>query len=401
MHEEKRPAVIRSVEELHLKDKRVFVRVDFNVPLRDGKVSETHRIEAALPTLRLVAAKAKKTIVASHLGRPGGKKSAEFSLAPVRDALARLLSSPVLLAPDCTGPEVAALFHDPRQPNTILLENLRFHREEEDNDPEFAEALASLAEVYVNDAFGTAHRAHASTAGMVKTFREKGMGLLFKKELDYLSRILSAPERPLFALLGGAKVSDKIGVVRNLLTKVDGLLIGGGMAYTFLKAKGIAVGRSLVEEDCVPLAAELIAQAERLGVPLLLPTDHVTAQEIKGHQEPVTVEGNIPPNQMGLDIGPKTVARFAQEIRKAKMVLWNGPPGMFEVEKFSQGTRAIAKAVAESNAISIIAGGETVAAANQAGVKDRISHLSTGGGATLEFLEGKKLPGIEALEVPD
>jgi len=379
----------------------VFVRVDFNVPLRDGKVGETHRIEATLPTLRRVSAQAKKTIVASHLGRPGGKRLTESSLAPVRDILSRLLATPVLLAPDCIGVEVEALVHDPRQPGVILLENLRFHRGEEDNDPDFAQALASLAEVYVNDAFGTAHRAHASTAGMVKFFREKGAGFLFKKEVDYLSRLLSAPERPLVALLGGAKVSDKIGVLRNLIPKVDGLLIGGALAYTFLKAKGISVGKSLVEEDHVPLAAELIAQAERLEVPLLLPVDHVTAQGVQGDQGPVIVEDSIPLDRMGLDIGPKTVIQFTQEVGKAKMVLWNGPLGMFEVERFSHGTRAVALALTRGNAISIIAGGDTVAAAHEAGVEERISHLSTGGGATLEFLEGKKLPGVAALEGPD
>ncbi|MFQ5916654.1 MAG: phosphoglycerate kinase [Candidatus Binatia bacterium] len=390
--------MIRPVDKLDLKDKRVFVRVDFNVPLCDGKITETHRIDETLPTLRLVLAKAKKVVVASHLGRPSGKKQPSLSLMPVRDHLERSLSCPVILAPDCIGPEVETLVRDERKPKVVLLENLRFHREEEANDPIFSKSLASLAEAYVNDAFGAAHRAHASTSGVVNYFQEKGVGLLFKKELEYLGRILSSPQRPLVALLGGAKVSDKIGVLQILIQKVDSLLVGGGMAYTFLKARGTPIGKSMVEEDRLTVASELAAQSERRKVCLLLPTDHVTAENIEDTREPIISEDNIPTGHIGLDIGPKTIARFIGEMRKAKMVLWNGPMGLFEKERFSNGTRSIAKALAECEAISIVAGGETVAAVRQAGVGDKMNHLSTGGGATLEFLEGKNLPGIQALE---
>ena len=387
--------MIRRLEELDISGKRVFVRADFNVPVRKGRITETHRIESTLPTLRFLLAKAGKLLIASHLGRPGGKKDPEWSLAPVRDHLEQALSCAVTLAPDCIGSEVEALARDPTH-KVILLENLRFHKEEEANDPAFSQALASLADVYVNDAFGAAHRAHASTAGMAKFFREKGAGILLYKELDYLGRILSSPERPFVAILGGAKVSDKIGVLKNLIPKMDRLLIGGGMAYTFLKAKGVEVGRSLIEEERVALARDLVNQAESLGIPLFLPIDHIAAEETK--KNPITVDGGIPPNLLGLDIGPKTISQFNQEIRKARMILWNGPVGLFEEEKFSQGTRSVARALAEHDAISIVAGGDTVAAVMQAGVENKITHLSTGGGATLEFLEGKGLPGILALE---
>jgi len=387
--------MIRRLEELDISGKRVFVRADFNVPVRKGRITETHRIESTLPTLRFLLAKAGKLLIASHLGRPGGKKDPEWSLAPVRDHLEQALSCAVTLAPDCIGSEVEALAQDQTH-KVILLENLRFHKEEEANDPAFSQALASLADVYVNDAFGAAHRAHASTAGMAKFFREKGAGILLYKELDYLGRILSSPERPFVAILGGAKVSDKIGVLKNLIPKMDRLLIGGGMAYTFLKAKGVEVGRSLIEEERVALARDLVNQAESLGIPLFLPIDHIAAEETK--KNPITVDGGIPPNLLGLDIGPKTISQFIQEIRKARMILWNGPVGLFEEEKFSQGTRSVARALAEHDAISIVAGGDTVAAVMQAGVENKITHLSTGGGATLEFLEGKGLPGILALE---
>ncbi len=387
--------MIRRLEELDISGKRVFVRADFNVPVRKGRITETHRIESTLPTLRFLLAKAGKLLIASHLGRPGGKKDPEWSLAPVRDHLEQALSCAVTLAPDCIGSDVEALAQDQTH-KVILLENLRFHKEEEANDPAFSQALASLADVYVNDAFGAAHRAHASTSGMAKFFREKGAGILLYKELDYLGRILSSPERPFVAILGGAKVSDKIGVLKNLIPKMDRLLIGGGMAYTFLKAKGVEVGRSLIEEERVALARDLINQAESLGIPLFLPIDHIAAEETK--KNPITVDGGIPPNLLGLDIGPKTISQFIQEIRKARMILWNGPVGLFEEEKFSQGTRSVARALAEHDAISIVAGGDTVAAVMQAGVENKITHLSTGGGATLEFLEGKGLPGILALE---
>jgi len=388
--------MIRKLKDLDLAGKRVFVRADFNVPIERGRITEMHRVESTLPTLRFVLEKAKKLLIASHLGRPGGKSDPQWSLAPVREALEKLLSSPVALAPDSVGPEVEAMARDPRR-RIVLLENLRFHKEEEKNDPGFAQKLAALAEVYVNDAFGAAHRAHASTAGMAQYAREKCAGLLLQKELDYLGRLLGAPERPFVAILGGAKVSDKIGVIKNLMPKLDGLLIGGGMAYTFLKAKGISIGRSLVEETHVGLARELIAQAANAKITLLLPVDHVAAEG--RDKNPVAAGESIPDNLMGLDIGPKTRALFIRELRKAKIVLWNGPVGLFEEKNFSVGTIDIARALADSGAVVVVAGGDTVAAVMEAGVAERMAHLSTGGGATLEFLEGKKLPGIEALEV--
>ncbi len=387
--------MIRRLEELDLTGKTVFVRADFNVPVKAGKITETHRIDSTLPTLRLVLAAAAKLLLASHLGRPGGKTDPQWSLAPVRERLEKSLARPVALAPDCVGPRVETLVRDPGQ-RVILLENLRFHKEEEANDPVFSQALASLADVYVNDAFGSAHRAHASTAGMAKFFRAKGAGLLLQRELDYLGKALTNPDRPFVAILGGAKVSDKIAVLKNLIPKVDSLLIGGAMAYTFLKAQGVAVGKSLIEEDKIPLAREIIGLAESRRVPLLLPVDHIAAEQVNA--SPITTEAGIPANYMGLDIGPKTVTRFCQEIGKARMVLWNGPVGLFEEEDFSRGTRSVAQALAEHGAISVVAGGDTVAAVAQAGVEDKITHLSTGGGATLEFLEGKILPGIQALE---
>lgn len=388
--------MIRKLKDLDLGGKRVFVRADFNVPIERGRITEMHRIESTLPTLRFVLEKAEKLLIASHLGRPGGKRDPEWSLAPVREALEKLLSSPVALAPDCVGPEVEAMARDPRR-RIVLLENLRFHKEEEKNDPGFSRQLAALAEVYVNDAFGAAHRAHASTAGMAQYAREKCAGLLLQKELDYLGRLLGAPERPFVAILGGAKVSDKIGVIKNLMPKLDGLLIGGGMAYTFLKAKGVSIGRSLVEETHVGLARELIAQAANAKMTLLLPVDHVAAEG--RDKNPIATGESIPENLMGLDIGPKTRELFIRELQKAKIVLWNGPVGLFEEKNFSAGTIDIARALADSGAVVVVAGGDTVAAVMEAGVADRMTHLSTGGGATLEFLEGKKLPGIEALEV--
>jgi phosphoglycerate kinase len=389
--------MIRSVQELDLRDRTVFLRVDFNVPIEQGKITETHRIQSALPTLELILAKAKKLVIASHLGRPDGKFMPQYSLRPVREHLELSLKQPVVMAPDSIGPEVEALVKDPDQ-RVILLENLRFHQEEEKNDPAFSKALASLADVYVNDAFGAAHRAHASISGMALFFQQKGAGLLLQKELDYLSAVLSNPERPFVTILGGAKVSDKIDVIRNLLPKVNTLLLGGGMAYTFLQAKGIGVGKSLVERDKVNLAKELLAQAAERGVTTRLPLDHITGDSEK--KNPAVYTGDIPADRMGLDIGPQTVAQFSQELKRAKMVLWNGPVGLFEVEPFDRGTRALAQALAEKhpNVVSIIAGGDTVAAVTAAGVAKKITHLSTGGGATLEFLEGKELPGIKALE---
>jgi phosphoglycerate kinase len=389
--------MIRRVQELDLRDRTVFLRVDFNVPIEHGKITETHRIQSALPTLELMLEKAKKLVIASHLGRPDGKFMPQYSLKPVREHLELSLKQPVVLAPDCIGAEVEALVKDPNR-RVVLLENLRFHQEEEKNDPVFSEALASLADIYVNDAFGAAHRAHASISGMAAFFKQKAGGLLLQKELDYLSAVLSNPERPFVTILGGAKVSDKIDVIRNLLPKVNTLLVGGGMAYTFLQAKGIAVGRSLVERDKVSLAKELLAQAADHGVSARLPLDHITGDSEK--KNPAVHTGDIPPDRMGLDIGPQTVAQFSQELKRAKMVLWNGPVGLFEVEPFDQGSRALAQTLAETypNVVSVIAGGDTVAAVTAAGVAKKITHLSTGGGATLEFLEGRELPGIKALE---
>jgi len=389
--------MIRKVEDLDLRDKTVFLRVDFNVPLEQGRITEPHRIESALPTIRLILDRAKRVVIASHLGRPDGKVVPKYSLRPVRDHLEQSLKQPVLLAPDCIGPEVERILQDPSH-RVILLENLRFHKEEERNETPFSEALASLADVYVDDAFGAAHRAHASISGMARFFRQKAAGLLLHKELEYLSRLLSTPEKPFVTILGGAKVSDKIGIIKNLLPKVNALLIGGGMAYTFLKAKGIDVGKSLVETDKVSLARELLAQATEQGVSTVLPVDHVTGDNEK--KNPTVCLGDIPVDRMGLDIGPQTVARFSQELKRARMVLWNGPVGLFELEPYSKGSQALAQALAAGypELVSVIAGGDTVAAVTAAGVAARITHLSTGGGATLEFLEGKELPGIKALE---
>jgi phosphoglycerate kinase len=390
--------MIKNVAELDLRGKTVFLRVDFNVPLDQGKITEPHRIEGALPTIRLILERANKLVIASHLGRPDGKVVPKYSLAPVREYLEEALKQPVVLAPDCVGAEVERIVRDPNQ-RVVLLENLRFHKEEEKNDSNFSHALAALADVYIDDAFGAAHRAHASIAGMARFFKtNKAAGLLLKKELDYLSRVLLDPDKPFVTILGGAKVSDKIGVIRNLLTRVNTLLIGGGMAYTFLRAQGTEIGKSLVESDKITLAQELMNEARKNGVTLLLPVDHVTGDAEK--KNPQVEEPEIATERMGLDIGPKTVAQFSDEIRKAKMVLWNGPVGLFELESYSQGSRALAKVLAEnsSHLVSIIAGGDTVAAVTAAGVQDRITHLSTGGGATLEFLEGRELPGIKALE---
>ena len=389
--------MIRRVEDLDLKDKTVFLRVDFNVPIEQGRIIETHRIESALPTILLILDRAKKLVVASHLGRPDGKVVSKYSLRPVRDHLEQSLKQPVLLAPDSIGPEVERMVQDPSQ-RLILLENLRFHKEEESNDMAFSKALASLADVYIDDAFGAAHRAHASISGMAAFFKQKGAGLLLHKELDYLSRLLLNPEKPFVTILGGAKVSDKIGVIRNLLPKVNTLLIGGGMAYTFLKAKGIDIGKSLVEADRVTLAKELLTQAAEQGVSTFLPVDHIIGDSER--KNPTICTGNIPPDRMGLDIGPQTITQFSQELQHAGMVLWNGPVGLFEVEPYSKGSRALAQTLAEGypHLVSVIAGGDTVAAVTAAGVAAKITHLSTGGGATLEFLEGKELPGIKALE---
>ena len=389
--------MIRTLEELSLENKIAFLRADFNVPLRDGEVAEPHRILSTLPTIRELLQRARKVVIASHLGRPEGNVNLKYSLAPVREYLEQVLEETVVLAPDCIGSEVERLTRD-SDDRIILLENLRFHKGEEANESAFSKGLAALADVYINDAFGAAHRAHASISGITAFYKEKGAGFLMQKELDYLSRVLIKPDTPFVLILGGAKVSDKIGVIRNLLSKVSTMLIGGGMAYTFLKARGVEIGKSLVETDKLQFAMDLMEEAAAHQVTIVLPLDHIAGSTEK--KNPVVTGETIPAQESGLDIGPKTIQLFTAEIRKAKMVLWNGPVGLFEVPPFDRGTTALARSLAEnrSNCVSIIAGGDTVAAVRAAGVGEAISHLSTGGGATLEFLEGRKLPGVTALE---
>lgn len=391
--------VIRRVDQLRLSGKRVFIRVDFNVPLNEkNEITDETRIVSSLPTIRYVIEAGGKAIIASHLGRPKGKRDPKYSLAPVADALSQMLGQKVILTNDCIGEEVQRQIERMGERDVILLENLRFHSEEEKNDETFARALASLCDVYVNDAFGAAHRAHASTEGMTRYVKEVAAGFLMMEEIENLEKALVDPAKPYVAILGGAKVSDKIGVVQNLLEKVTTLLIGGGMAYTFLKAKGIEVGKSLVEMDQIEFSRTLIKKAEE-KVKFLLPLDHIAAErmDIQARKEVVGNE-KIPPGWICLDIGPETIKVFSEEIKKAKMIVWNGPMGVFEMEPFRKGTFEIAKAVADSSAFSIVGGGDTISAVNQAGVAERISHISTGGGASLEFLEGKRLPGIEALK---
>ena len=390
--------MLRSISQLDVAGKTAFLRADFNVPLSGGTITETHRIDSTLPTIQFLLGRGARVLVASHLGRPGGAADPRWSLAPVARYLEDRLGRPVPLAPDCVGPAVGQSLAHPRAAGVVLLENLRFHAGEEANDPAFAAALASLADVYVNDAFGAAHRAHASTAGMAAHFREKGPGFLFRREVDYLSRVLEAPERPVAAILGGAKVSDKIGILRNLIPRVDLILVGGAMAYTFLAARGVAVGRSLLEKDFLDMAREILDAAATSGVPFLLPVDHVVAEDTAVEEPAVTGDESVPEERMGLDIGPKTAALFAERLKDAAVTLWNGPLGLFEREPYRHGTVAVAKALAAAGATTVIAGGDTVAAVGLAGTADAMTHLSTGGGAALEFLEGKTLPGIQALE---
>jgi len=389
---------IRTVDQIELKGKRVFIRVDFNVPLDDKKnITDDTRIVLSLPTLRFVMEAGGKAIIASHLGRPKGKKDLKFSLAPIAYRLSELLGKKVVLAGDCIGEEVQKQTEGMSEGEAVLLENLRFHPEEEKNDEAFSKALASLCDIYVNDAFGAAHRAHASTEGMTHYVKTVAAGFLMMQEVESLEKALVNPQKPYVAILGGAKVSDKIGVIQNLIDKVTTLLIGGGMAFTFLKAKGFEVGKSLIEEDQIGFSLELLNRAKG-KVKFILPSDHIAAErmDVQAKKEIVKSE-KIPSDWICLDIGPETVKIFSEEIKSARTIVWNGPMGVFEMEPFSQGTFAIAKAVADSSAFSIVGGGDSVAAVNKAGVAEKISHISTGGGASLEFLEGKKLPGIEAL----
>ena len=386
------------LKDLDVKGKRVFVRADFNVPLDGDRITDDTRIRSALPTIQYLLENDAKVILASHLGRPKGKVVEKYSLAPVAKHLSELLGRDVVKADDCIGPAVQELALKLPPGEVLLLENLRFHAEEEKNDPAFAKELASLAEVYVNDAFGTAHRAHASTAG-IAAYLPAAAGFLLEKELKFLGEALENPQRPFVAILGGAKVSDKIGVIQNLLGKVDKLLIGGGMSYTFLKARGLEIGKSLLEADKMDLARQLEEEAKARGVELLLPVDVVVADEFSetANRKAVSVE-EIPADWEGMDIGPKTIELFQKALAGAKTVVWNGPLGVFEMEPFSTGTKAIAEALANlTDATTIIGGGDSAAAVEQLGYADKITHISTGGGASLEFLEGKELPGVAAL----
>ncbi len=390
--------MLRRIEDLDLAHKRVFIRVDFNVPLDDAAhITDDTRIRGALPTIELALSKGAKVILASHLGRPKGNDP-KLSLDPCGERLQQLLKRDVLLADDCVGDGVRKLAQELRDGQVLLLENLRFHPEEEKNDPAFSKELAALCEVYVDDAFGAVHRAHASIVGMVADLPKKSAaaGLLVQREVLMLGKLLAGADKPYLAILGGAKVSDKIKVLDTLLTRVDGLAIGGAMAYTFLKATGVKVGKSRVEEAKLTLAQEILEKARRHGVTVDLPVDHVCSDSPDG--APTVVEGNIPDGLLGLDIGPKTVARFAERVKAAKTIFWNGPLGFFEKPAFAAGTFGLAKALAESRGTTVIGGGDSAAAVAEAGLESKMTHVSTGGGASLEFLEGQRLPGLVVLE---
>ena len=386
----------KSIEDISVSGKKVLVRCDFNVPLKEGVITSDKRIVAALPTIQYLLDQGAAVILCSHLGRPKGEVMPEYSLAPVAARLSELLGRPVQMAKDVVGPDAAAKAAALQPGQLLMLENVRFEKGETKNDPELAKKFASLAEIYVNDAFGSAHRAHASTAG-VADYLPAVCGYLIQKEITVMGKALADPKRPFVAILGGAKVSDKIGVIENLLDKVDTLIVGGGMAYTFLKAQGHAIGASLCEEDKLDLARQMLQKAEKLGVRLLLPVDNVAGDRFDANCAVQVVDDEIPEGWMGMDIGPKTVELYCAAVKGAGTVVWNGPMGVFEFDQFAKGTLAVASAVAESGAVSIIGGGDSAAAVTKLGFADKMTHISTGGGASLEFLEGKELPGIAAL----
>ncbi|TMA76175.1 MAG: phosphoglycerate kinase [Deltaproteobacteria bacterium] len=386
---------LRTIDTLDVAGKRTFIRADFNVPLENGRITDATRIEAALPTIKWAVAHGARVILASHLGRPKGKRDPKYSLQPVGDALAELLHLKLILAPDCVGPEIERMSKSLDRREILLLENLRFHPEEEANDPAFARQLAALADVYVNDAFGAAHRAHASTEGMAHVVPVTAAGFLMQKEVDALAKIVDAPERPVVAILGGAKVSDKIKVIEHLLDKVDTVLIGGAMAYTFLLAAGRKIGDSLVERDRLDVARDVLVRGKSK---LRLPMDHIVTSDISGATPAEAAGIDIPDGRKGVDIGSQTVAAYRDVIANARTIFWNGPMGIFEVEPFSRGTMAIANALADSSATTVVGGGDSIAALARSGRSDDITHISTGGGAALEFLEGRPLPGLTVLE---
>jgi len=391
-----------TIQDLDLRGKRVFIRVDFNVPLKDGVVTDDTRFRETLPTLRLAIQKGGRLVLASHLGRPKGGPEPKYSLLPAAKKLEQLIERPVRFASDCVGAIPESKSRSLAEGDILLLENVRFHPEEEKNDEAFSKQLAALCDgVFVLDAFGSSHRAHASVVGITKFVKQAAAGLLMEKEIEYIGKAISDPARPFVAILGGAKVSDKIEVVENLMKIADAMLIGGGMAYTFLKAQGLPIGKSLVEEDKIELAKRILADAKQKNFKFLLPSDNVIAPEFKADSPATIVDvAAMPADQMGLDIGPKTIAAYKAEVAKSKTIVWNGPMGVFEMPAFAKGTLEIAKAVAAATtagAISIIGGGDSVAAVHQSGVANQISHISTGGGASLEYLGGRKLPGVEAL----
>ena len=391
-----------SIDKIELKDKKVLVRVDFNVPL-DEKLNITNdiRIVESLPTIKKIIDSGGKAILMSHLGRPKGEHKPQFSLKPAAERLSKLIGKEVKLAPDCIGSETEKLVNEMKPGDVILLENLRFHKQEEKNDSDFAKQLASLGDVYINDAFGSAHRAHASTEGVTKYIKTCAAGYLMQKELDYLGNALANPKKPYCAVLGGAKISGKIDVINNLLDKVDILIVGGGMAFTFFKAEGKEIGKSLLEEEKLDLAKELLEKIKSSKLKFLLPIDIVAADEFKNDSPSITVDvDNIPADKMGLDIGPKSIKLFSEELMKSKTIVWNGPMGVFEMENFAKGTFEIAQVLAKATsggAVTVIGGGDSAAAISKAGLEKKVSHVSTGGGASLEFLEGKVLPGVAAL----